>query len=381
MITYIFGGCFDPFHIGHDRILNQLSKTFPEDQIIVLPAANSPGKLCHSASLDRLHMLQLALNHHPHISLDTRELMAPGPSFSIDTFLALKEDHPALSLVIGYDQLLNFHNWKQPHALLEILDHIMVINRDPDGFEIPSFFDHTQRHKLKTLTIPHTPVSSSEIRQSFHPPLAPHKGLSPEIANYCIQHQLYTPIQRPYVVGITGRVGTGKTYATTYLMAHAHFVVIDLDLWGHYLLGTLAIKSQLISIFGGNILDTHGDIIRKKLGEIAFASSTALAALNHVIHPALATLIRELLKQTLAKEILIVGALIEELGLRDLCDRLVVIDAPDESLYERIGEKFNIISPHQRSREAYLNSADDVVTNHFNETFGPDILYACHHQK
>lgn len=170
------------------------------------------------------------------------------------------------------------------------------------------------------------------------------------------------------VIGLTGRVGSGKSYIASVLKAHFQLHVIDLDTIGHALLMQPIIKAQLAQAFGPSVLQSEGHINRAALREQAFHSPTALLHLNHIMHPPLTAEALNQIKQTQALGLtrLVVGALLEELSLASACDHIIVVDAEDALIESHIGPKF-MFSRYQKSREAYLQNGHRLA-NTFDDT-------------
>ncbi|MGJ8455469.1 dephospho-CoA kinase [Pseudothermotoga sp. U03pept] len=138
------------------------------------------------------------------------------------------------------------------------------------------------------------------------------------------------------VVGLTGRIGSGKsTAAEIFKELGAH--VIDVDRIGHEVLQMQEVKNSLRKIFGDEIFDGL-EINRKKLASRAFSNSTELQLLERVVHP----LIRERVKKQidlLDGLIIIDAAILHRLGLDELCDLVVTIVAPFEKIIQRLRDK------------------------------------------
>ncbi len=168
------------------------------------------------------------------------------------------------------------------------------------------------------------------------------------------------------VIGLLGRVGSGKSHIASVLETHFKCDCIDLDKVGHALLEEDYIKSKLLSLFGEGILNPDASISRPKLGELVFSQESKLKALNTLMHPAMKEKVLTYLKETKSegKVFLMIGALIEEIGLLPYCDKLLVIDAEDSDIEARVGTKFSI-SQHQKSRSHYLEIAHSIVHNRY----------------
>jgi dephospho-CoA kinase len=175
------------------------------------------------------------------------------------------------------------------------------------------------------------------------------------------------------IIGITGRVGSGKSTAQAILTEMKDWWVADLDKIGHDLLSDEGVKSSLVLSFGDSILMTDTSISRKDLGSIVFNNRAALEKLNSIMYPKIKERVELLISEN-KDDGLMCGALIEEIGLSDYCDKILVIDASDEDIISRIGEKFNNISRFQKDRNGYIKGQSMVVINNFDDHLKTDML-------
>lgn len=171
------------------------------------------------------------------------------------------------------------------------------------------------------------------------------------------------------ILGITGRVGTGKTTATNQIATLWNAHIVDLDKIGHTVLLEPEVTRAIAKAFGANMLSEEGSVIRSALSTKVFSSPTALLKLNDITHPSLRkSAIAEISEYSAKGEhVIVVGALLIALGLRSYVDQVLVIDAEDSLIQAIAGEKFDRISPHQISRDAYRRQGDVVIeNNHVN---------------
>lgn len=129
----LFGGTFNPVHLGHLRAAVEVREGFDLDEIYLIPAALPPHKAAGdvAASEDRLNMLNLALGAACGLKVSDVELKRSGPSYTIDTVAHFKRNLPAesnLFLIMGLDAFLEIDTWKSYRELLERIPFI-VINR------------------------------------------------------------------------------------------------------------------------------------------------------------------------------------------------------------------------------------------------------------
>lgn len=130
----VFGGSFDPVHLGHLMVAEMLAELESLDEILFMPAARSPHKgTTGAAAADRLAMLRAAVRGNPRFRVSTLELRRPGPSYSIDTVRELRRrtgERPVW--IVGGDALLELHSWREAAALLR---EARVVAYARPGFE------------------------------------------------------------------------------------------------------------------------------------------------------------------------------------------------------------------------------------------------------
>ena len=129
----LFGGTFNPVHLGHLRAALEVKEGFELSKIFLIPAALPPHKIPGDVVDvgDRLQMLNLALEDKAEISVSDIELKRSGPSYTIDSVKHFKSTLPEKSqiyLVMGLDAFLEIDSWKSYEELLQEVS-IIVINR------------------------------------------------------------------------------------------------------------------------------------------------------------------------------------------------------------------------------------------------------------
>jgi nicotinate-nucleotide adenylyltransferase len=120
----VFGGTFDPVHLGHLILAEQAREQARLDQVWFVPAASPPHKQGQPITpfAQRVEMLSLALAGNPAFRIDELEKDRPGPSFTADTLAELHRLHPRvdLHLLIGADCLPDLPGWHEPARILEL---------------------------------------------------------------------------------------------------------------------------------------------------------------------------------------------------------------------------------------------------------------------
>lgn len=117
----VFGGSFDPVHVGHLAIALAALDCVPLDRVLFVPARRSPLK-DHgpvAAAADRLAMLRLATAHEPRFSVSTLELDRPGASYTVETLDSLA-GQGELFLILGADAANDLARWHRPERITEL---------------------------------------------------------------------------------------------------------------------------------------------------------------------------------------------------------------------------------------------------------------------
>jgi len=169
MKVCLFGGTFDPPHIGHLLIAQTVCEAEKFDKIIFVPACQAPHKDSKDVTpVDkRLKMLELAVADNPNFEISDLEIRRGGISYSIDTIRTVKKtmglSKSQLYFLIGSDTLKKFHTWKDPYAILEECQVLVALR---PGFK-PSSIDREIMEKVQFANIPRIEISSTTIRQRW----------------------------------------------------------------------------------------------------------------------------------------------------------------------------------------------------------------------
>ena len=170
----IFGGSFDPIHLGHLILAEHCRQQANLDQVWFMPCALGPQKPAgaHGTVRQRIEMIELALAGHEAFVLSKLEIERGDVSYTVDTLKQIKETNPddELFLMMGDDSLERFPSWRDPKTICELATPL-VVNRPGSGdvdLSILKQFVSSERfqdfEKLK-ITSPQIEISSSEIRR------------------------------------------------------------------------------------------------------------------------------------------------------------------------------------------------------------------------
>ncbi|MCX7705900.1 MAG: nicotinate-nucleotide adenylyltransferase [bacterium] len=158
----IFGGCFDPVHIGHLIIAETARQQFELDKVIFIPAKNPPHRpLPFASAIHRLKMTGIAIEDNCFFELSDTEITREGISYTYDTMMVLvKQISATFFIIVGWDTFVILPSWFNAQKLAEQFEFI-VAPRTSDIKEIPHFpFDV----KYRMLDIPRIDISSTLIR-------------------------------------------------------------------------------------------------------------------------------------------------------------------------------------------------------------------------
>jgi nicotinate-nucleotide adenylyltransferase len=159
----MLGGSFDPPHIGHVILAQEVLWQLELDEVLLVPCRRSPHKPGgHRFDPElRLRMVEAAIQGHAGLMASRAELDREPPSFTVETLRLLSAEEPdtRLWLVVGADQLQAFSSWRDPEAILR-LARLAAVDRGPAA-ELP---DGVLASRVDHVTMPRIDLSSTDIR-------------------------------------------------------------------------------------------------------------------------------------------------------------------------------------------------------------------------
>ncbi len=184
----VYGGSFDPPHVGHLLVVGDAFEALSLDRVVWVPAAAQPLKAPDAAApaAVRLAMVRAAIGDDPRFTVSAMEIDRGGLSYTVDTLAAFAEEFTRAErfLLIGMDSVATFSRWREPERIME-LAQVAVLQREIDG-ETPSV-----PYRMRIVNTRRIDVSSTEVRERVRAG-KPIRGFVPEaVARIVEQAGLY----------------------------------------------------------------------------------------------------------------------------------------------------------------------------------------------
>ena len=206
----LFGGTFDPIHLGHLRCAQEVWEAFNLSQVIFILAATPPHKRDRAiiATHDRWNMVSLAIADNPSFALSDVEIKREGTSYSIETishYHRTMKEGERLFFIVGADAFLEMETWKDYPQLFTLCDFIVISRPHFDPLQAPvlqsegfkqqdktgNLFHHPSGHSLHLLEVTPIGISSSEIRRAASEGKSLTYLVPKEVEKYITRKRLY----------------------------------------------------------------------------------------------------------------------------------------------------------------------------------------------
>ncbi len=185
----IFGGTFDPIHLGHLITAQSVKEIRNLEKIIFIPTFISPLKsnIITSPAEDRLNMIKLAIDGVPFFEYSDIEIKKSEVSFTVDTLKELKREYTEMELIIGYDNIFTFNTWKNPDEILNLAT-LIVLKRKSS--QLPPFENDYYRQAVFVQTRG-IEISATDIRERVKKGLPINFLVPPKVMDYIFKHKIY----------------------------------------------------------------------------------------------------------------------------------------------------------------------------------------------
>ncbi len=187
----IMGGSFDPVHLGHILVAEDVLRQLRLKVVLFVPTYHPSHRPMPLASFHhRFNMIKLATSYHPQFAVSDLEKKQPIPSYTVNTLRHLTQIYPRAKLffILGYDQYAKIKTWHRPDELTK-LSYLIVISRP--GFKKPKLFPGHDPNKIRFLSVIPVAITSQEIRQRLFNRMSIRYLVPGPVRRYIDQHRLY----------------------------------------------------------------------------------------------------------------------------------------------------------------------------------------------
>ncbi len=185
----LYGGSFDPVHLGHLLVARAAAEEIQLDRLFFIPAAQSPFKpdAPPAPAPDRLRMLRTALAGWSGCEVDEREVRRGGISYTVDTVQAYRRQFPDAEIfyLIGVDHVATLPKWREASTLAAMLEFVAIPRPGELAVEPPAPF------RVRSLSGFPLRLSSSAIRQRVRLGLPVRHLVPPGVDEIILNNRLY----------------------------------------------------------------------------------------------------------------------------------------------------------------------------------------------
>lgn len=159
----VLGGTFDPIHVGHRIVAQDVTEALELDRMLVVPAARPPHREAALGAERRLRITRRAFRGDDRFEVSGLELERPGPSYTVDTLEVIRERRSPSELycVIGADQLEEFAGWHRPERIAELAELIVMSREDREPRPPPEVPDLP----FRAVDVTRIELSSTRVRR------------------------------------------------------------------------------------------------------------------------------------------------------------------------------------------------------------------------
>ncbi|MES2788195.1 MAG: nicotinate-nucleotide adenylyltransferase [Planctomycetota bacterium] len=194
----IYGGTFDPVHLGHLLLAETCREQCRLDRVIFIPAGVPPHKQGRELTAGplRANMLEFALAGCPEFSVDRSEIKRSGPSYTVETLRNLQQNYPTdeLFFLMGADSLVEFPQWKEPREIATLAG-LIVVNRGTQAPpELESLIPELGAEavaRIQLVTMPGIEISASDLRRRSQQGYSLRYLTPRAVERFIIEHKVY----------------------------------------------------------------------------------------------------------------------------------------------------------------------------------------------
>ena len=195
----VLGGTFDPIHLGHLKIAEEVRLKLDLERVLFIPTGQPRLRTDKYLSpvADRLRMVELATSDNPYFQVCDNETRRGGPTYTVDTLIELRGTlgtDASLYFIVGVDILRRFHDWKEPERVLELCNVVVVTRPGHEDFDWPAWLVTFPQaaDRLTRLDTTMVDISGTEIRRRSGQGKSVRKLVPASVAEYIQERNLYT---------------------------------------------------------------------------------------------------------------------------------------------------------------------------------------------
>ena len=184
----VFGGTFDPPHLAHLMVADELYSSLALDEVVFVPAGDPWQKTTLASAEQRFDMVRLATDEDSRFRVSRVDIDREGPTYMVETLSELQAEHPHAELfcIIGSDVLAGIHTWHDAESLPGLATFVCAVR--------PGFTPN--QPALNGLTVdfvevPLMEISSSDVRQRISEGESIRYLVPDAVADYIATHKLY----------------------------------------------------------------------------------------------------------------------------------------------------------------------------------------------
>ncbi|MDB5389712.1 MAG: nadD [Planctomycetaceae bacterium] len=194
----LYGGTFDPVHLGHLILAETCREQCRLDRVIFIPAGVPPHKQGRELTAGNLRadMLEFAIAGYPEFSVDRSEIKRTGPSYTVETLRDFQREHPGdeLFLLMGADSLNEFLLWKDPREIAT-LSSLIVVNRGrvspPNLGPLVPHLGAAAVDRIRCISMPGIDLSATELRERARQGQSLRYLTPRAVERFIVEHQVY----------------------------------------------------------------------------------------------------------------------------------------------------------------------------------------------
>jgi len=194
----LFGGSFNPPHLGHIEAARSVVSCLRPDRLLIMPTYVSPHKVMAEGTPSpevRMELCRLAFSAIPEAEISDLEMCREGKSYTADTLLQLKEMYPKdeLVFVMGTDMILSLETWSRPKTVMELAELAVLLRGVDEDAQVRSHIDYlrsTYGARITLLNAGVYPAASTDVRDELQK-AGGRQLLSEPVYEYIIRHRLY----------------------------------------------------------------------------------------------------------------------------------------------------------------------------------------------